>query len=264
MRDFPIKDQSFVLIPLHIVFTRYGKEEKRRCETREFLQILPVSLTSVYEESVTVKRIQDIIKILNKGELFKNSNWHNMACNYSSNPLNIGTVIPVGHTNVTRMDDNEAKAWIVSILRNPSFGQLVRTHRHLPTLKALVTDDLLAWVSNAVRSSSARNDLLRWAEDEPQHMRTLLRDVQCINAVFCRGVHNSSMKAMKNMIMKGRVKDINPFSFWLLTELFQDESIIKEKENIVYGASIGNNFTNLTKCMRPIRNTYLTIKPNHV
>lgn len=266
VRDFPIKEQSFVLFPLEIVFTKYGKEEKQRCETRGFLQILPVFTTSVYEESVTIKKIQEIIGILNRGELSKNSHWYNIASNYVNNPLNMGTVIPVGHTSASRMSDNEALAWVTSILRNPNFRHLIRTHRHLPTLKAVVTDDFLTWFSNAVTSSHIRKDLLRWANEETPHMEALLESIQCINTIFCRGMHNDSCGITATKIKKGKIKNINLFSSWLLADLFQDENIIKGKENIVYGSPIDSNskLTNLTKCMRSVRATYLTIKPKYI
>lgn len=261
IKGFPIKDQCFVLFPLEIVFTKYGKEEKQRCETRGFLQILPVF---VYEESATITKIQEIIGILNRGELSKNSHWYDIASDYINNPLNMGTVIPVGHTSASRMSDNETRAWVTSILRNPSFRHLIRTHRYLPTLQAVVAGDLLVWLSNAVMSNSARKDLLRWADEETPHMEALLESIQCINTVFCRGMHNDNCGTTAAKIKKGKIKNINLFSSWLLADLFQDENIIKGKENIAYDSPIGSKLTNLTKCMRPVRATYLTIKPKYI
>jgi len=265
VKNFPMGNQSFVVTPLKIVFTRYGKEEKQRCERRDFLQILPI-FDKDRGSAATVKLTKEVISVFNDGELSKNPFWKELGANYVSVSANIGSVIPIGHRKIAEITTgNETKAWISSILHNQLFLNLIKNNRNLQTLKHLTNDDdLFVWLSNASRKSSTRHDLLHWAEEHTNNMKRLVRILRCTTIAFDKRVLDFETRSANIMLDKSSFRTSSFFN-WLINRLFDDESIMSRKENAVNSA-IGSKPSHLifTRNMRSVRSTYLNLKLKYV
>jgi hypothetical protein len=266
VRDFPIKNQTFMFTPLTIVFTRYGKEEKQRCETRDFLQILPVFENGREQQTIS-ETVKQIISIFNGGELSKNTHWRSLCNNYVNDPTNIGTVLPVGCTKPGTMSKNDSNAWVSSIIRNKHFRQLIKIkkNRELPAFKNLVADsELPIWLANAMRLNKTRHDLISWSKADPKNMIRLIGVLRRLNIVFNKRMFDNNMKDGTTMLDNGSVR-IDPFLTWLSNELLSDERIIIRKGGIIKGSRkcLGTH-NNLARNLRVTRSTYLNLKPKYV
>ena len=258
-KAFPIKNQAFIIFPIKIVFTKYGKEEKKRCEAREFLHILPVFVSP--PEKVNVGKIEEVIRVLQGDELSKNSVWYDIGCNYNNDPSSIGTVIPVGSAGTAQLEGNEARAWITSLLRHDTFRHLIIHNKNLPTLKNIVNNDILIWLSNAVKGSNARRDLLRWAEDDSDHMRSLIRALRMLTIIFDKRGHDQSLTVFDKL--KGN-PDMQSYLSWLTKGLFEEKSTLLKKVEIAKKISLDSSLANITKSIHLVRSTYLSLKPKYV
>jgi len=255
IKEFPIKHQCFIFVPTKIIFTRYGKEQKERSEAREFIQIIPVFLESISKESI-VARIKEIIAIMNAGNLYKNHHWAELCSHYGDNTLNMGVVIPVGHTNPAPMRDNEAVSYINSVLRNRDFIRLIRYPGSL--IKKQVNENVFSYLYQASRGNKATKELLNWAAT-PENMSMLLTTMRYLNtALSKRLLENNSSKIPKEM------RDITSFSDWLFKGLFEGNRTLKRKEELLNKITLSNDKICLYQCARPTRDTYLNIKPQHV
>jgi hypothetical protein len=260
-KSFPVKNQSFVICPIKVVFTRYGKEEKERSEARDFLHILPV-----FEDPNTTnipKKLEEIMNILKGDELSKNSLWYDIGCNYSSDPSNIGTLIPVGSANVGRMEGNEARAWVTSILRFEPFKHLIVHSRHLPTLQAMIDTELLIWLSNAVKGSSARRDLLLWAEEDRINMVALVSALHQLMATYSKRTVDNQIQLWSNL-KAGRKPDLHAYLSWLTQDMFGEKEIFDRKLATSKKISLDSQSVRITKNMDLVRSTYLSLKPKYV
>ncbi len=265
VKNFPVKNQSFVFVPLKIIFTRYGKEEKQRCETRDFLQILPV-FDKDRGSAVVTKLTEEVISIFNSGELVKNPNWAELGANYVGSPINIGSVIPFGCKKITKIiAGNETKAWVSSILRNQIFRNLIQVNKNLRPLIHLTNDkELFVWLTNTVRKGTARQDLLHWADSDAKNMERLVRILRCTTTAFNKRVLDFDTKTAETTFNKGDLR--TPLFFtWLTNKLFDDKSIMNRKEDIINSAA-GSKQSHLifVRNMKSVRSTYLNLKLKYV
>lgn len=261
VKNFPLKNQSFVLIPLKIVFTRYGKEEKSRCESREFIQILPV-FSNIQDPTIVINRTKKIISTFDDGDLAKNPGWNDVVRHYTKGSRNIGTVIPIDCEGAALMNENETKAWVNSILHDSNFRNIISINRGLPTLRKLAGHpDLLIWVSNAVRKSKARQDLLLWAADDPENMERLVILLRGINTAFSKRMLTNTETEPKYS------NQINSFLTWLTYGAFGNEGNIKKKGDVIgkiNGAAAAPSLRGYTENLAPTLSTYLNFKPKYV
>ncbi len=262
VRNFPIKEQYFLLVPLKIVFTKYGKEEKSRHEIREFINFIPVFLKG--DKDHVIKTTIKILDYFSNGEFAENPAWSDLASKYVSNPTNVGTIIPTLNHSTVKMDGNEIRAWITSILNNTAFKHTIIHNRDLRTLKKLqpTFTNLITWLSNAVRDSNARNDLFRWAGDSPGNMDVLVRFLRCINAVFSKRILEGNMKFMRDRLRMTKPIDINTFAGWYIDRILEDNSLSEKKLKIA--RHLDHNSLSLANCTHTVCSTYLTLKPKYI
>jgi len=264
VEDFPIKNQAFMFTPLTIVFTQYGKEKKQRCESRNFLQILPI-FESAREPHTIAELTKQIISIFNGGELSKNAHWRALCNNYIGDPTNIGTILPVGHTKVSKMSENDTNAWVSSIIRNKPFGHLIKKNRQLSTLKYAVPEtELLSWLANAMRVNSVWQDLISWSKKYPDNMVRLVNTLQQLNIAFNKRMFDNDIRDGRVMLDSGTIR-IESFLTWIINGLFSDERIINKKGDIIEKArKCARTQHILARNIKSTRSTYLNLKPKYV
>lgn len=263
VKNFPIKNQPFLFTPLKIVFTRYGKEEKHRCETRDFLQILPLFDSGKKLDAIPGV-VDKIISTFNSGELSKNKHWPDLCVNYIPDASHIGTIIPVQHTAVAEMDSKNTEAWVSSILQNRQFRNLMSANRNLPTLIRMADDtDMFIWIANSIKKSSARRDLHRWAGENQENTKRLATILHRINIAFNKRILDQNTR--DGLVMLDHTFHLNPFLTWLVYGMLDAEKITTDKVNVVNRAA-GTNSEHLalTKNIKVIRSTYLNLKPKYV
>lgn len=256
VKNFPVKDQRFILFPLKVIFTRYGKEKKLRSEHRDFLHIMPLYFDACHE--VNVGKIQEVIRILKSGELSKNPMWYDIGCNYSQDPSNIGTLLPVYSKSVAQLKGNEAKAWVYSIIRNDIFRHLIMKNKYLPTLITMADSDIVNWVSNSMKGSGPRRDLIRWADDDPQNMRRLVIVVRALSTAFGKRIQENQ-RTLSSVSLES-----NSYFTWLMDNLFSDIDGFENKIKVAKKLGISSSLEQATKNTKLVRDTYLTLKPSYI
>jgi len=260
IKGFPIKNQSFVLSSNKIVFTRYGREQKERCETREFVQVIPVS-----SNGMNNSEIKKVMEILDSGELSKNRCWYDTACNYYNDPTNIGIIIPVKHIRAAKMKDNEMDTWINSILHNQNFSFLLRHNRRKFLIRKDVNGDIVSWLASASFGSQPRRELLAWAKNDESNMKNLIDCMRYLNIAFSKRMFDSNIKNIEKVIHpSGKVTDLTLYAGWITKGLFEADNLLRRKEKILKTLPINTSMLNLSKCIHLAHDTYLTIKPKYI
>ena len=260
VKEFPIKNQSFAITPLTIVFTRYGKEKKRRIETRNFVNVTP-AFTSA-KGIVIQKKVTEILKHFTSGEMSKNSYWTDTLMNYCPGNVCGGVILPITKP-ILRLEGHEAQAWVLSILRNDIFKNLLITNRSRSTLLRLGDHELITWVSNAVRSNKTLHNLMEWSEEKPERMDRIITLVRSLTTAFNKRMAVHQLDFMKRQLRKGGV-DVNAFMTWYLDGLFENESLVTKKHKIATRNNVGGTLATLADNMTLVRTSYLNLKPKHV
>jgi hypothetical protein len=257
--NFPIPKQLFVVFPMQIVFTRFGREKKQRHEYKNFLHIMPLFAEDPHE--VNDNKIQEIMRVLKGGELSRNSSWCEMARNFINDPNNIGTLIPVANTSVCRLEGKEALAWFLSIIRNSQFRNLLTKHKYLPTLQSAAQDiEVMNWVSNALKGSSPRRDIMNWAEDSKDNMDRLICTIRRVNVAFETRIGN----LQKNLQPQEVSHESNSYLTWLMDKMLTDQTLSDSKLIKAKSLGLSKALVNMTLNSKKVRNIYLTLKPKYV
>jgi len=264
VKNFPIQRQNFIFVPTMVVFTRYGREQKERSEIKRFVQVLPIFLDHISNSEISI-RTKKVIKILEGDELRKNDFWRELSSNYVDNPNNIGIIIPTGHTKAAIMTGNEAVSWVSAVLRNDTFSFLVRHHSKRLHASNIVNNDILSWLSSAVRGNRSHKDLLEWATNDVHNMKKLICAMRTLLISFNKRSFDSSTSSSSGVLnYNGQVQDLNSFCNWLTLGLFEGDEVIKQREEILSKLKLEPSMINLYRNLRPARDIYLSIKPKHV
>lgn len=262
IKEFPIKNQSFAITPLTIVFTRYGKEQKHRIETRNFINITPAFTNA--KGLVIQKRVADVLDHFVSGEMSKNSYWTDMIMNYGSlSRYSAGVILPIVD-QVIKLEGHESKAWVMSILKNDVFKNLLIINKKLSTLVKQTDDyELVKWVSNAVRNSDTLSSLMDWSEENSSNMDRLITLLRILTATFNKRIADSSFEFMGKRLKKGGI-DINAFMTWYLDGLFENKSLATKKHKIATPENVGGTLATLADSMTLVRTSYLNLKLKHI
>lgn len=267
VRDFPDPKQSFILIPMHVVFTRFGKERKSRVEAKSFLNILPVFYSN-FEDTET--RTLKVLNCLRSGELHTNSAWQELVHEYAGRDATVGVMTTIQSYSPSAMDANNTEAWVSSVLRNRYFTYLVMRNRNLPTLiRALYPhDNLLVWIANAVRDASPRRDLMKWSHESSQNMAALVVTLRKMTTIFNKSFGRSSAKGWSKSISAGNFNgsDVNSFTSWVVSGMLDNPGNFKDKMDLISKnyKKIPSRIFALSKTLPGVRAAYLSLKPKHI
>jgi len=265
MPNFPIPKQTFIFCPLSVVFSRYGKSKTERCETRKFLQIMPI--ISRYGNS---DQIKEAIKILQTDQFRREGReWFIRFIKHSPGKIDhLGLALPTGVYGRRHMIENDFRCWLMSILRNSNFRNQLSMHRDLPALKALVNNkiinstDLLVWLLNASVNSDARNDLFQWT-DTPSHRYVITETVRKIQTTF-----NKRAAALnKDPFVKylpASLGEKEAMLHWLLKFFFDTDEILAQKVAFINTHKLEENMEVITNNLLSTRSVYIDLKPKHV
>lgn len=263
VEGFPIKNQDFIITSVKVVFSRYGREEKNRCETRDFLNIVP-AFTRGYGNGLD-QRVTTVLDIFNNStELATNDSWRSAASNLVSGKISgFGTLIPLSCGNAEAMAGENLVVWLNSILKNEYFIYLIKSNKNLPTLQAVVSNKvLLGWTANAARSNTARSDLLKWAGTDKHHMNELVELLQIIRAIFDKRV---VLTSTHSIIVQAASNNLNLQTFinWYVRGMFTDNLFDRRCDNFPT-EYVAREINSIIKTMPTVRNAYLTLKPKYI
>jgi len=266
IKDFPIKNQTFLFTPLKIVFTRYGKEKKERDEMRGFLNVTPLYPLIPKGKSL-LSSVKEVAEILSKGELTKNPMWIDISMNYEKSG-SVGLVLPFSEAEMSPI---ESKAWVASILGNQTFRALLTSHRNLPTLNHLIDyqmlpagmSNFLGWIINAYAGGNPRRDLFRWAEANPKNMEFLILCLRCISSILEKRMLLNSISNMKQLFSQKKTIETNSLLAWYVMHMMENRTFIDRKLEIVKQELISTSLGNMIKNIHDVREALLTLKPKH-
>jgi hypothetical protein len=251
---FPIKGQDFILSPMQIIFTRYGREQRGRIEARSFLNVIPAFVDA---SGINIReRVAEVLEVLQK-DFSSNYDWKHTAgafgCAFA------GTLLPIRNINSCAMDLNEVKAWFTALVRCPEYAPVVAANRNLITFKNLhkINSNLYLWVSKAASSSSALNSIFDWAEDEDENLEALIHFTRITQTCL------QKRRLLKDLSMKSFGSN-DSFMTWFTRDMFTEDTIMNQKYKATSGMGLSNAQRNFTDCMRLVRNIYLNSKPKYV
>ena len=260
IKDFPIPDRTFLVTPMKVVFTRFGRQKRRRMETKHFLNVIPASFVS---GTCTKKVIDEILSLFNNGELRTNSNWSKINKDYNTNT--IGTLLPIGcNNNIDMANCDEALAFVTAMLNNHYFSILIN-NKHLSALYNLTKDkDMVTWLGNASKQTKTRISLFGWAKERPTNLSKLVYLVQVIRILFHKRSVETAFKFMGLRVKQGREIGFEKFMAWYTDGLFESEQLTIRKATIVNTKSFGPSSSAFMNNMNTVRDTYLAHKPKYI
>lgn len=270
VKNFPNPKQSFILIPSHVVFTRFGKEHKSRMEAKGFLNVIPIFYSNAASNSAVEANTHEVINILKGDEFIKNLAWRDLADENAGSGSTAGIITPIHQQRPDVMNANDKEAWISAVLRNRHFTYLVMRNRNLPTLLRTLYphDNLLGWISNAVRDSSPRRDLMKWAHDCSLNMDALVLTLRKMKAVFDKSFALSTHKNWTSTLTIGSFNssDVNSITSWAITGMLDQSGTFEEKMKLIASnyKKLPSKVYGLSKSLPGIRSAYLSLKPKHI
>jgi hypothetical protein len=270
VRNFPNPKQSFILIPMQVVFTRFGKEHKSRMEAKSFLNIVPAFFSNFASDHSIETRTHEIIDIFKGDEFIKNSVWREITDEYAGSGATAGIMTPIYQDRPSVMDANDTEAWISAVLRNRYFTYLVMRNKNLPTLvRALYPhDNLLMWIANAVRDSSPRRDLMKWGHERRENMDALVVTLRKMTTMFNKSFSLSSHRSWRRTLSSHSVgpSDINSITSWALSGMLDKSETLAKKMVLIADnqKNIPSKIYGLSKTLPGVRAAYLSLKPKHI
>jgi hypothetical protein len=261
IEGFPIKEQAFLICPLRVQFTRYGREQRSRSELRSFLNIMPVFMNA--KGIIISQRVEEVLEQLNN-EMLSSTWFTNLLNNYGSDSL--GVLLPLRSYRAEKMSYDECTSWAMSIIRNSEYAHILATNKNLPTLKALHTQEskLWSWANKASGSSDARRGLLQWAEQSPEKLQRFVHFVRITSTAFNKGLAENGINGVKNLFEQGGEMNANAFMTWYTLNMFDGHNIMERKFKITRSPAVSKDFKEFADCMRLVRSTYLNLKPKYV
>ncbi len=259
--DFPIPKQKFIVCPMDIIFTRFGREQRERSENKHILAIMPAFFET---KGINVhEQVDEMLDLFTDRELCKNENWRDLAGHYGAS--SVAVLLPV-RGKVSSLGANDVWSYASSLLRNHAFSSLIRSNYQLPTLTKLFPQrpDLFKWTAAACGSSSSSTSLRRWAEESGHHMNELLIFMRAVSAAFNKAnVENGLKWANEHMDVGGMGMDT--FLTWFLEGIYDGEKVMLQKINLAKkGNRIHSKLSNLIDCTRLVRASYLNLKLKYV
>lgn len=255
----PHDSLSFLSMPITVAFSRYGFEEKRRCEFRTVINVLPV----IVEELKNISsKIEDIIGLFQNDEFEKNRRWEDWVSNkYNIPGPKLVVLSPVGSLKTENMLDQpmEVQAYVESFLRNPLIGKSLNANRN-SDFHPQIDKDFMALVARAHRSRSTTQEVLKWAE---LNQERALSNIRTLSTVYNLRSRKQELDHFKRSVEAGRYGGedkggygapnfhFNPF-FSTYTLGFFEEDKIKEKE-VIAEKSKSAQICNIAKGMRYVR-----------
>jgi len=243
---------------MKIVFSRYGREARSRCELRSFANIVPVDWNTISK----VENVNKTLSLFKRGSLL-NKSWSDSIKGYGS--CTIGTLLPVIRSDGLSLS-KEFRQFATAVLRNPTINFLLNKNRNLPTLLSIVENQsLLNWICNSASQSKTRASLFMWAEEHKNNLATLLYTVQVIKAAVRKRMVESTMKNIKFKVDNRSDVSFDVFSDWYVDGLFESASLLKRRSEISSTArTFGPAYHTFIASINVVRDTYLTHKPKHI
>lgn len=258
----PHDSLSFLSVLITVAFSRYGFEEKRRCEFRTVVNILPVITGELKNIS---SKIEGIIGLFQNDEFEKNRCWTDwVSGKYNILSPKLTVLAPVGSLKTENMLDQpmEVQAYVESFLRNPLIGKSLNANRH-SDFHPQIDKHFMGLVARAYRSRSTTQEILKWAE---LNQERALSNIRTLSTVYNLRSRKQELDHFKRSVETGRYEgkslsnggygdsprfNFGPF-FSTYTLGFFEEDKIKEKE-VIAEKSKSAQICNIAKGMRYVR-----------
>ena len=266
----PHSHLSFLSMPTIVGFSKYGFEEKRRCEFRMVMNILP-AFTGGPKKIDKAREVKNIIGLFQSDEFEKNFRWEKWALSsHNMHKPKLVVLAPVRNLKAENMLNQpmEARAWMESFLRNSVVGSLLRNNQH-NNFYPQIDEGFMAQVLNAHRSRSITQKILGWTEGNPEEALTYIRtlstaynlrrgqqELDYFKMSVERNIYGGGEPAGHNSGGYGSGKSQPSFNFGAFFSIytlgFFEENKIKEKE-VIAEKSKSAQIRDIAKDMRYIR-----------
>lgn len=284
----PHRYLSFLATPTIIAFSRYGYEEKRRCEFRTVISVIPAFIGNILKKDA-IQEVEKIVDIFQGEEFSKNPLWKDWLSNtFKSVDPKLAVLAPAGNLRIENMLNHptDVRAWMESILRSQAMGPVLVANKHNNEIfYPQIDSSLITMVSNAHRSRSTLRHLMDWAMANPENLGKIITHIRALSTVYNLRTRQYQLEFFKRTL-KGRnyggvqdgdkpPRDINgnvkgyspPFNFEgffnTYMSAFFEKSQMKEKE-VVAGQSKSSQIREIAKGMRYVRSAMTRLVPKTI
>ena len=201
------KTKQFLISLTEVMFSRYGNEQKRRCEHRPIVNILPIPMSSL---------TPDTSKILNSfvnGELKSNSYWNEEVRNMMTEDYKtpVGVIAPAGEFRLNHLSPGnreETSAWMQCLLMDPGFLQSAYDRLGFLGQAKDKTEEVnvLRWICESRHNRTNRIELIAWALDRNENLIKTVRVMRTVQSVNQRRCNMNDFNFFEKQVRAGLFK----------------------------------------------------------
>jgi len=274
---------SFTLIPypesplfaasyLDVMFTRYGKERKPRCEYYGIMALCPAFCSEVSKTPDAEQYAKTLLEGITNGTLSKDGCWERALVQFvNKKRAAVAVALPALSY---RLEDMErvpfvhAQAWVESLLRNPRFAMHCRHwYNHKRHKLINVKAGMLRWIADAHTSKKSKKDLLEWAAGSVANRSCLITIIRKLDAIgHHKGLERHIDYFVKSLANKGSYVDprgsIKLDNYLnILMQNFFEPNILERKEGLLTISENSAVLMDTTVGMRKVRDVMLSLVP---
>jgi hypothetical protein len=261
IEGYPVKDQAFTFTPVKIVFSRYGLEEKGRCETRIVLAVTPTQ-TVMYTGKPSTP-IKNNIRMLMSNELAKNSGWR--ISDSVAKDTAVITSVPATNTDI-----DGVRAKLISIIKSTLFKEYVTGTGAFNPLANNGPNKLEKYFTD-LYTESAMLDLIYDRANRNAAMKNpsahLTRILNTVMTVINRAHLNHTQRYID--AITSHTGQQTTIQRELMFGMFEAPTILANKIKSINKIRkrrdiIGPLLDDVVSNISVVRNAYLNLKPKHI
>jgi hypothetical protein len=256
---------------MDIMFARYGKEKKTRCEHYNVIAICPAFDQNVHKLDEIAGVAKELAIELKSGRLYRESCWKQVQKDFAGqNRAAVAVVVPASSHAVADMQELpfvHVQAWAESLIRNGNFILNVRKLYNIGLFNALgLQEGLLRWISDAHSSKKSKTGLLEWAAGDKTRRAEFIAALKKLDTVGHRRHLEKHLAYFKKQLEKkaylgfrGYIK----FESYLdiLFQNFFEPNILERKEALIGKDKDSAVLMDTTVGMRKVRDVMLSLVP---
>lgn len=262
----------FVASYVDIMFARYGKENKARCEYCGVLALCPAFNTEIAHGQPAKAYGKEVLKLLIKtATLRKDPSWTKTLADFTGKfRASIAVVAPALSYEAADMQTVpfvHMQAWAESLIRNNRFLLSCREWYNSGMYKVLgISEGLIRWIGDSHGSKKSKKDLFEWAASSPAARSEFIFALKKLDSVgHRRGLERHlsyfqrSLAKRSYLDFKGQMRFENYIN--ILMQNFFEPQVLERKEVCIGEDENSAVLMDTTVGMRKIRDVMLSLVP---